>query len=364
MTSPSVRRFDFRAGASRFVQTLVLVGLGHAAGAVAQPSEPVEIQWTAPRGCPRAEDVRARVRELAGSHNADTRLRAEATITRRAEGGLELRLVLRMAELVGERRIQGRSCSDLADSAAIAVALLVRSAEPPKKSVLEGHPTEGEAAADGERTLPNPEASSAGPGAATATTDAPVEPKVARRATASSSTNTARRYRGLVQFPFLALGLGPLRDPSWGVAVGLGAQIERWRVFASGTFWLPQRVTTTDQANRYGAHIERYRAGVQACPAFFGRWFELSPCVLMSIQHVSASGTGPQIRETQDRATWFAAGLGAQARLNLTRWFKLVVGFESEIQTSRPTITIEDVGRVGRFLPFSFTFTFGPEWIL
>ena len=83
--------------------------------AQAQPTQPVDLEWSAPADCPRSEDVQARISKLAGTRKwSAVPLRAEAVVVRKDDGRLHLRLVLHAGELVEERNIEGSSCSALA----------------------------------------------------------------------------------------------------------------------------------------------------------------------------------------------------------------------------------------------------------
>src|SRR5213078_3096462 len=106
-----------------------LVALLAPTRALAQSSEPpLDLHWDAPAGCPSERYVRDRIRKLAGSaRSTDAPVRAEATVTRSDDGQFHLDLAVHVGDLVGARKIDGRSCEDLAGAAAVALALLLRS---------------------------------------------------------------------------------------------------------------------------------------------------------------------------------------------------------------------------------------------
>jgi hypothetical protein len=164
--------------------------------------------------------------------------------------------------------------------------------------------------------------------------------------------------------PVLAAGFGPLRKPSFGLAVAAGAAVRDWRFLADAEAWLPQQATAVRDAERYGARIRRFSAGLRACRAFTVRRFQTAPCVSLSAEHVSARGKGPNIAAREARATWLAAGVGVQTAFKITRWLQVVGGVDLRFHTSRPRIAIDGVGTIERLLPIAGMVRLGAEWIL
>jgi hypothetical protein len=359
MTSRSVVRGDH----ARCAQTLaVLSAVLVCATARAQSSDLVELAWHAPSGCPDAQDVQARIRKLAGASQAtDTPLRAEATITRIAGGRLHLKLVVRAADLVGERNIEGKSCEDLAGATAVNLVLLLHSASPLGAAELEqqagptraGQPAQSRPSTEQQ---PNPP-----PG----TVPASPPPTAAPQATPPTpqAEPSSGGWRGLLQLPLAALEFGPLPQPSVGVAVAGGIERERWRFLVEANAWLPQTLPLADHAGS-GAQVERVDAGVRACRAFPSGRFELAPCANVSVEHIWARGTGAHIAARTDQSTWVAVGAGAQGRLLLTGWFNLLAGVSAQFETSRPVIVIGGIGPVGQLGTVAVRIMLGCEWIL
>jgi hypothetical protein len=302
----------------------------------AQTADLVELIWNAPEGCSDAADVQARIRKLAAAARpARAPLRAEATIARKASGDLQLKLVIRAGDLVGERVIEGRSCEALAGAAAVNLALLLGSAEPLGAADVGAQP-------------------------------APVQQKQQAAAPAKPTEKdevSTRTWRGLLDLPLGALELGPTVQPSVGGAIGAGVSIDHWRIVAEGTLWLRQKLTVTTPLAA-GANVDRSAAALRACLGFpFGR-FELAPCVHVSLQHVSARGTGAHIAARTNDATWVAPGVGVQSRYRLTSWLALLAGVDAAIEGARPRIEIDGVGRVGQLGPAALKIVLGTEWIL
>jgi hypothetical protein len=109
-----------------------------AAGAPAPDELPLRLSWSAPDGCPSASSVRAEIRrrvDLAAGGQVSDLISAEAEIRATSSGAFQLSLRTTVGQTVGERELSGPDCSQLADAAALVLALLIRpqtAAEPPR----------------------------------------------------------------------------------------------------------------------------------------------------------------------------------------------------------------------------------------
>ncbi len=328
--------------------------------------------------------MRDRIRKLAGSSKSSgPLLRAEATITRNDDGRLHLRLVVRTANLVGERNIDGKSCADLAGATAINLALLLNSPEPLSQSALAGSerpgPTSSTGAAAGSssgsarnghagtRASEATPAPTAQPSPARETQPAPAtkaspEPQAPRVQTPSDGAGATRRWRALIQLPLVSLGIGPLPHPSYGLSLGGGVSLARWRFLAEGNAWLRQQLMSSDHPGS-GANVDRIDASLRSCWAVLPGRFELAPCLSVSVDHIWARGTGAYVAPRTAETTWVAVGAGAQVRLRLAQWLSLVGEVDAQIETARPLIAIDGIGNVGQLGSAAVTFRVGTEWI-
>ena len=363
-TSRSVRPVD-RIRVLKCVVPALLCALAWHAPAFAQDAKPIELKWNAPEGCPNSEAVLARVRQIAGPSSATgMQLRAEGTVTQPRDGDFHLRLVIRAGSLVGVREVDGKSCKDLAGVTALGLAVLLSSGEPLNERALAG-PQENERA-----TGSDTQSGAAHPGhengTPTTPTPTPTPAPVPRESPPESGNETPRvRHRhAFVNLPYGALSVGPLQQRSLGLGLAAGVFLERWRFSTEGTLWSSQRATTTYLLNEYATDLKRLSLGLRGCRAVWGSRLELAPCVTLSVQHLSAHGAGPSLASQTANTTWFAAGVGVQARLFIAPWLSLLVGVDGELETSRPEVELEGIGTVERLSPAATTITLGSEWIL
>jgi len=350
------------------------------ARAFAEPATALTLSWRAPAGCPQQAEVRDRIRTVTGPAGTnETALQAEGTITQIDSRRYHLKLITRSGNLVGERNLDATSCQNLTGAAAVSIALLLRSAGPLSEGDLAGKQTAGTAAGAAPGSGPT-QATGSTPTAAAAAQPAAAAASARKQSAANSSSESAepestpseiwqrpikptpRTWRGLAQVPLAALSFGPLPKPSGGVAFAAGASFDDWRLLLGGSAWLRQNVTS-EQAPGFGADVDRLTGSFKACRALRRAALELAPCLALSLEHVSARGTGDGVTARSERATWLALGVGAQGRLYLASWLSLVVGIDAQLETARPIISIAGVGNVAQLGPAALTTTAGPEWI-
>jgi len=346
--------------------------------AAAEPRDPIDLEWTAPAECPRVDAVRARLRELAGPRQPRSQtFRAEVTITRKPDGALHLRLLVRSGSLAGERNMDGKSCKVLAGAAAVTLVLMLHSTDPSTESDSTGSSA---AASNGDKAPTTP--ASEAPTDSTTTGD-PAANAAAKRDSARGTVVPPaasdqrrsslevhdderahqRRWHLLLQFPQIEVGLGPLHQPSLGLAIAGGTAFDRWRFLAKGSFWFSQHTSAaSDTEQAYGADVDRTTATFLACRAVVLSWFELSPCVSLAIQHVSARGTGAHVGGRTGTATWFGIGAGGQARARIAPWLNLFLGLDAQLQMAQPLLSVDEIGPVERLLPVAVTAVLGSEW--
>jgi hypothetical protein len=358
---------------------LCVFGLAYPGRLSAQNAAPIELKWRALDGCPSAETVLARVRKIAGTTRptANT-LRADASVTQPSVGLFRLRLEIHYGDLAAVRNIEGKSCKDLAGAAAVALALLLSSEEPLSERDLAGTA----AASTGVGTA-STGVGTASTGVGTASTGQEPDtqakppnppssaPSAAPGASPSTEAEARRRWRVLLLAPVGSLGIGPMKQVSRGLGAGAGLSFDRWRILAEGRLWASQHETLSNLGDVYDVELNRFTVGARGCYVVFGERFELAPCALMSVHHLSVRGSGPNLAHGTDSATWAAVGVGARARVLITAWLGLVAAVDGEIELARPEVSVSlpiaspgpTAVPVVHLAPFAATLSVGAEWI-
>jgi hypothetical protein len=360
MTSRSARL------ASALAVTAVLSSVGGARAA-----EPLALTWTAPPECPQRAAVRARIDALVpAAASSKERLEADGTIVR-VDGRFRLKLVMRVGELEGERQIESDSCKDLAGAAAVALGLMLQSADPSRET------GETSSAPSSETTAPAASQNEAKNAGGTAPTPARPSPSASDAAAKEEEEEGERardeeqrardraRERGwavLLHGPLLAFELGQLPNPSFGGALGGGVRLRDWRF--SVDFQIgPTQLLAVNGEPRLEADVSRLALEAWICRAWRADPFELSPCLTVAWERASAEGTGVGVDSRATHASFVSGGAGLFGHLFLSDFFALLLGAGGRIEGARPHVLVQGVGEVGQLGSAAFWAKAGPEWI-
>ena len=324
--------------------------------ALAQLDDACGLEWRAPAGCPGAQQIRQRVRELLGGQSSSsTRLRASATVARTGDRKLQLTLATYLGDSRGERRVEGASCQDLANAAAIHLALLLRAAQGPER-VPAPEPSTTQVAPV---TLAPAQTAPASDAAART-----LEPAAVSDATPRPDRDdaAARAVRVIAQLPAALAELGALAHPALGLGLAGGLDFGSWRVSLEGQLWLKQTLEPVEAGPR--AELQRVSAGVRGCRTLLPGRLTLAPCLRVGFEHMWARGAGPHVAARSAGASWLAFGAGLQARLGLTGWLGVVAQVDGQLAAARPRFTLSGSDDLGQRGQLALRFCLGAEWIL
>lgn len=129
----------------------------------------------------------------------------------------------------------------------------------------------------------------------------------------------------------------------------------------SGVVWLSQDEAVG--ASPYAATYQRRTGELSGCYSWRYGQFEGGPCLMMTLEDVTAEGSGRAVVDRQGHVSWLTLGLGARAAVFLTRWAALFVRPTAAFTTSRPTFAIDGVGPLYKVPPAATGVQVGSEWI-
>jgi hypothetical protein len=344
-------------------ETSLIAGILLAASPL-QAAQPLDLSWQAPAGCPQESAIREQIRALVPASMLESgNLKAEGTIAR-VDKRFRLKLVLTFGNVRGERIIDSDSCGDLAGAAAVALGLLLQSATQP--TATDSNRGSGTSpGAGGAGTSSTPGNSTA---AAPATETEPKPPEARPTETLpgtepkSNSEQHARRWRVFLQAPELALGVGPLPDPTLGFAFSLGVRVRPW-IFGAGAQLPREQRLSLPGSSGAGADLDYWMAEAWACHGWHSASFELAPCLTFGVERLSATGSGPGVSPISEHATWVSVGVAAHGRWYVAEWFALSATAGARVEGARPTIRIDGLPDYGRLKPAAFSLKAGPVWI-
>jgi hypothetical protein len=378
------------------------VGLAWTGRGEAKPVAGIELHWVAPARCPGPDDVRARMRWVlgrdAGARPSSARLVAEGTVVEvSGHYRLTLKVTLEAEPAAVTRVFESTSCESLAGAAAVTLALLARgeapsdtSVSPPAPGTSPGPssvppsgtpPASSSASATGSssasapasssvsspepRSSPASAESSALPSKAPPSADAqPAARETAPTpgaATVSDPERTATARGGLVlQVPVLVSDAGVLPSPAYGLGAGVGVHVRRLQVMLSGILWLSHYDAG---ATPYAATYQRRTGDLSGCYSWRYGPFEGGPCLMVTLEDVTADSSGADVMDRQGRVSWLTVGLGARAGWSLAAWEVLFLRPTVSFTTSRPTFAIDGFGALYKVPLTAVGVELGSEWI-
>jgi hypothetical protein len=304
-----------------------LVAVGEASPA---PTDDLALQltWEAPQGCPDLASERAEIRRRAGdtSHVLSAPIVAQGTIQRVPSGGYDLLLHTRVDGTQGERLLAGDDCRQLADAAALVLALLI-----------------------------NPEASLSGPQPAPAAPTQPPSPPVAL-------PRPDRPRAGLGLGLAAAWASGVLPGGATGLSSSVFYQRESVALVFLVTGFLPKDKSAPVLPHA-SASFYRLESALQLCASTSSdRPLGAALCLGGAIVRLHGQSTGVS-DPGQATAYWPEATLAGSGRLRLTAATQLRLAVDLHGLGSRPDFAIAGLGNVYRPARFSMRGILGIEML-
>ncbi|MCY1054368.1 hypothetical protein [Nannocystis sp. SCPEA4] len=287
--------------------------------AAADPPPGLALAWTAPPGCPDEAEVRARVVRITGEEAAQRAdLTARGTVREASPGHWSLTLELVGKTGSGRRELTAPRCDELAEAAALVVAIAV---DP--RAALAASPTE--AGAGVVPAPPNDVAQETGPleqvvkdmsegpkdmsqGPADPVADEPVAVEVEPVGPAAPPAGKSPRLRVGMR---VAAGVSFARllpRPSAALSLALSIGGRRWRAELGGLYAPP--VPGGDAA--IGGLFQAGAVELRGCPVLRRGTVEVPLCIGLQVGAMEGRGRGTGLMTTMTaRSPWLAATAGA-----------------------------------------------------
>jgi hypothetical protein len=278
----------------------------------------LELRWSAPADCPTRRDVLRSVEQLLAGGSA-AELRADARVVKRTDGFV-LALDWSTRDASATRVLEGESCQELAQAAALMLAL----AAEPKTTSAPSPPrypnTPDETPAKAAVARPSPSAASpAAPETDHVTRSRTGPPPLtlsARAGAAVDAGSLPRATVGVLGGASIRLGAASLRLDAL-----LFAPKEEEKPFGGGRFWLGTAAVSPCYGVSFGA-------------------VTLEPCAAAELHVVPSRGLRLRSREERT-ALLVRLGAGAEADLELTRSLGAFVGIWGLWAPARPRFVVD-----------------------
>jgi hypothetical protein len=345
--------------AARFVArswagVIGFVGWTSAVGA--EPATHLALSWSAPPGCPTAENVQARVDSLLGDGAgagsvADVRATGQVE---RVDSGYRLLLTMGVGSTPSSRVIEGRTCDELAGAAAIAIALLARSSA---EGVSEPSTTDGPPTASAPDRPENP------PSAPSSKPDRASNEKDEEQEQETPAKTSPAELHLIIDAPIGLASWGSLPSAGLGLGAAVGIRWKTLRVTARGELWLPQ----TNEVSGFASRFTLQSGGAEACLIqAVSDALELGPCLGASVQRLTGEGLGSEVFSSQSRTVMWVSGTGGLFASLPTPGFAHLRFFGAAsvvVSPRRPRFVIDQLGPVHEPALAAPRLDLGCEWI-
>jgi hypothetical protein len=283
-----------------------------AGGSAAAEPAPLgcQLQWVAPPECPDADRVRADIERLTGRHldpSLSDGITVTATVGHEAPGHWAVDLVIAHGTAdSNERHVEGGSCREVADAAAVIVAI----------------------ALDPSHALAAPPPPPPPPPARPSPPPPPLPPPPPPRI-------PIRHGWGVAAIGGIDAAALPSPAPGLGLAGSVFIGDNRFELRAAA--WIPQDAAFSPSS---GVHVSLYTGAIRYCRAVAGHVVELSICAAMEIGALRATAFGLR-QNGSGFGRWVAPELGLLTLLRAAPPFALSLETDGLVALVRDRFLID-----------------------
>ncbi len=333
----------------------IAVALCIAASPDAHAADAISLRWSAPAGCPTADDVLAEMKRLVGPRaSADqSPLDVVAEVQRSEDGTYRVRLEIPGEDGPRSREVSAASCAALGQASALILAMMI---DP--ESALSASPRQAQPG----QTKPEP------PKPLTLSAPLSSLPISLQRPLIKLSASSpvvkrlaTRKWPPLSANLNVLLDVGSLPAPSFGF--GRGISISWWRLrFELGAAAFPPRTMRFAALASAGTMADLLLSYTSvSTPLAISPKIELWPAVRFELGRLHAASFG--VSEPGEGAAIFAGiGIGGRVSVRLTRRTYSVLGLDGIVPITRPTFVVNGVGDALTPAPVVVRLATGFEW--
>lgn len=301
--------------------------------ALAGPSEPLEVTWTAPAGCPQGESVQAAIasnlaREDFGDALDEVLVRGEIVA---ASPGWRLNVSVRLPDGAVDRELTADTCDELAAAAGLIIAVAL---DPLRVQKV--------------RAPPQPEPVPTGPPQAWANPPRPATAEPEPEPERPPEPDEPPRVFDLRLAAML--DVGSLPTVRGGAEAGFGV-VGRWfRADASALYWAPRAIRSFGSAPDAGARLQQAGLGARLCLKPELGAFEASSCGGLQGGMSWSRGVGLDSPQTT-ALPWLTATAGMEVAWVSRAAVGLFAGVDAQFHLVRPRVNIDGLGEALKVAP-------------
>ena len=269
---------------------------------------------------------------------------ARATVTAQ-EGTWRLEMSTDVDGVVGERTISGNTCSEVAEAAALVLALAY-DPEAVARAQVDPEPAPQPVLPQPPRPPPPPTISPPPP-----TISPPPPPLLPAPSPPPVISPPAPNPALVDEEPWsfavtahVAGDVGALPGPALGIGGGVALRVWRIRMRASASYWLEQKETLPSGA---GGEFALFTAHAAGCPLLLLQPIELGGCLGLELGRMRAAGFGVD-NPGEDAVLWAAVRPQVEATWLAAPPFGVRASVGAAIPFTRPLWILERVGEVDR----------------
>jgi hypothetical protein len=311
----------------------ILAALDTATLARADDRPDIELRWSAPSGCPDEASVRGAIERFASHPVASPsgqRVQVAVDVASSSVGAWTVRIAITNPgdTVARERRIEGATCAEVTDAAALAIAMAIVAPRPSPSPAAEVPASQPPRAPEPPR-------------------DAPKAPTVRRP-----------EQRGGVRV-LAGADFASLPAPTFGAEIAGSWLFGANRLEAFGSAWLPVQASSTMLATA-GAHLSLFAGGARYCRMFLERALDVGACGGLEAGAIRGMSYGVT-RPAPGVGGWVAPSVGLLGQWAFSRPFSLELRLDGLVPVLRESFQIGAVGEIYRPPPVSGRALLGVE---
>lgn len=331
--------------------------LAWGATAVAQPHW--TLTWDAPEDCPQRDEVLVAVRDIVGQQIFEaSAIEADGKI-REVSGKFRLELRVIRDGVSQQRTVDAKACQDLLGASAVVLGLQLKQNAARDDSTApvgdSGQPDRLDAANGSvitESQAPTKREPPKGPTAKTSSESTPSASRVEQ----SPASHSRSLWLGL---PQAGVVVGSLPEPAWTGGVALGWVPDRWRMWVSGRYQLPQ---TIDAADGVAAVVDKYTVEVGVSHGWRAQAFDVAPGLFAGVDYLVARSSGENVTATRAYQPFVFLGGNLTLRWLASDVLSLALGAAGEVPLSRPSLRVQSLGEIAQISAVHLRASLGLEW--